>query len=691
MKELFYPKSVVVVGVSEDPANMTKFVVENLLEFRFKGKIFLVGRKPGFLFGRKIYTALGEIRESIDVAVILTPAHTISQMLEECGRKKIRWAVIETGGFGEFSEEGAQIGTELLRISKKWGIRIVGPNGLGLLNAHNGFVLPLANLKRSSFRNGKVSILAQSGGVSFVYLDLLSNANIGVSKVVSMGNKLDLDEIDYLKYLIRDPETEIIGIYLEGLERGRELIDIARSTTKPIILHKANTGGESANIAKLHTAALANDDKILEAALRQAGIIRVKDFRSFINVVKILTLPPMKGEKIAIMSRSGGVAVVASDSAEQYGFRLAPMTKGFQRRIQNIFKLKFIQLTNPIDFGGLFNVDLYAKVIEQALKIKSIDGVVVLYAPTNQEEIEHSRRLIQPMKELCFRYGKPVLALAYYWTEHLASIKDSINFPIFTEIDDAMCALSISRSYHGRQTLQKKRLSFHYSVDRSRVKTLLQKAKREKRDPLLSESIEILTAYGIPFADYSVVRHKRDLEKAIKVVGTPVAMKMISSKISHKSDVGGVILDIHDLSGAVNAYDRIQKIGNGRFSGVLVQKMVMGGKEVILGTKRDPAFGPVVLFGLGGIYTEIFKDSSLRVVPIIPFEAEEMISELRGAAMLKGVRGERALDTGALVGGLLRLSQLMIDFPEIGGIDMNPVRVLGKGAMAIDARLLLNH
>ena len=280
MEQLFYPKSVVVIGVSESPDNLAKNIVENLFEFQFKGEIILVGKREGVLFGRQICTSVEDIKEGIDVAVILTPAPTVPNILEACGRKKIRWAIVETGGFSEYSAEGAQLEKEILQIAKKWGMRIAGPNGVGLINVDNGFVVPFINLKRDPVFKGKVSILAQSGGVALTYFNLLSSANVGISKIVSMGNKLNLDEIDYLRYLIRDPETEIIGLYLESIGKGQELMDIVRSTSKPIVLHKANIGEGSRQIAKFHTAALANDDQVVDAALKQADAVRTKDFRS---------------------------------------------------------------------------------------------------------------------------------------------------------------------------------------------------------------------------------------------------------------------------------------------------------------------------------------------------------------------------------------------------------------------------
>ena len=679
----------VVIGVSERSDNLARAIVENLFEFQFNGEIFLVGKKGGILFGRRICTSMEDLRQGIDVAVILTPATTVPEILESCGQKGIRWAIIETGGFREYSEEGAQLEDEILEIARRWGIRIVGPNGIGIMNVHNGFVVPFVKLRGGPIGKGKISILAQSGGVLLTYANLLTSANVGLSKIVSIGNKMDLNEIDYLHYLIQDPQTEIIGLYLESLERGRELMDIARSTSKPIILHKANTGEGSRHIAKLHTAALANDDRVVEAALKQADIIRTKDFRSFVNAVKILSLPPIKGKNLVIISRSGGIGVVAADSAERHGFRLLPPDKNLQERFHSFFRAKVIQPTNPLDLGDLFNFDLYTNILEQVLKFPMVDGILFMHGATGEEK-EPSRRFIQAVKDLSIQYQKPV-ALQYNTDEQeLAYIKKALDYPIFTEPEDALTALAISRDHYRKLNILKEKPPF-FPVNRSQAEYLLQRARREQRDLLLPEAFEVLQAYGIPVADYQVVQGKGDLQKAMEELGKPVALKVVSPEISHKSDVGGVMLNLNDFSQAEKAYEKMNSLNEGKVAGVLVQKMVLEGKEVILGAKRDPSFGPVVLFGLGGIYVEILKETSLRVAPINRSESEEMISETKGSDIFKGLRGEQPLDTEALVESLLRLSQLVTDFPEIEGVDINPVKVLEKGAIAVDARILLTR
>lgn len=689
MDKLFYPKSVVVIGVSERPDNLARNIVENLFEFKFDGEVFLVGRKEGILFGRKILTSIDQLPDYVEVAVILTPAQTVPDLVEACGRKGIRWVIIETGGFREYSEEGGKLEQTILQIARKWGIRIVGPNGIGIANIENGFVVPFVKLKRGPVSKGKLSILAQSGGVLLSYANHMISANVGISKMVSMGNKLDLNEIDYLRYLIADPQTEIIGLYLESLERGRELMEIARSTSKPIIIHKANTGEGSRQIAKLHTAALANDDRVVEAALKQADIIRTKDFRSFVNAVKILSLPPCKGRNLVIISRSGGIGVVAADSAERHGFRLLPPDPKLQEQFHSLFRAKVIQPTNPLDLGDLFNFDIYTTILEQALRFQVVHSVLFQHGATAEEK-EPSRKFIQAVKELAFRYEKPV-ALQYNTDEEeLAYLKRTLDYPIFTEPEDALTALAISRDYYRRLTTLKEEPP-RFPVERDHAFRVIQKGIEERRDPLLQESLEILQAYGIPVADYQVVYKKEELKRAIEKIGIPAAMKIISPEISHKSDVGGVILHIDSLKKAEEAYDKMLGLDPKHKAAILLQRMISNGKEVILGAKRDPSFGPVLLFGLGGIYVEVLKETSLRVAPINRSEASEMISELKGSAILKGVRGEKPSDLEALMEMLLRLSQLMIDFPEIEGMDINPVMALEKGAIAVDVRILLSE
>jgi len=567
---LFYPRSVVVIGVSESRDNLARIIYENLIEFQFQGEIFLVGRKEGTLHGRKVFTSLEPLNEGIDVAVILTPAPTVLGFLEACGKKKIPWVIIESGGFREYSDEALQLETEILRIAKTRGFRIVGPNCIGVFNSEHGFVVPFASLKRSMAAHGGVSILTQSGGVSFSFYRFLSTTNVGIAKMVSMGNKLDLDEIDYLRYLIQDPRTEVIGLYLESLERGKELMEVARSTPKPIIVHKANTGEGSREIAKLHTAALANDDQVVDAALKQAGIIRTRNFRSFANIVKVLSLPPMKGNNLVVISRSGGMAIVAADSAGSYGFRLFPLAQTFQDQIHSFFRAKVIRPTNPVDLGDLFDFDLYTRILEYVLKIEGVDGILFQHGASGEER-EPSRRLVQAMKDLCHKYGKPVAFCYFTDDEELGVIKKAVNFPVFMEPDDALSALAVSRDhYRKKNTPREDPIAF--SVHRDRVRRLLQKAIQEGRDPVLPEALAVLKAYGIRVAPSSIVQRQDDLKSALQKIRKPIALKVISPAVSHKSDVGGVALNLRSFTEARKTFKVLEGLDPESSSGFWLKR-----------------------------------------------------------------------------------------------------------------------
>jgi len=688
MDKLFYPESVVVIGVSDNPDNLGRIIVENLFEFQFKGEIILVGRRKGILFGRKILSSIDEIPEGIDVATILTPAPTIPKIIEECGRKKIPWVIIETGGFSEYSEDGENLSKEILSIARNWGIRIVGPNGIGIINIENGFVVPFVKLRRTGVNPGRISIISQSGGISLAYFNLLTSSNVGIAKIISMGNKLDLDELDYLNYLINDPKTEIIGLYLESLKNGRKLMELAQSTSKPIIVHKANTTEGSRKIAKLHTAALANDDRVVDAALSQAGLIRTKDFRSFVSAVKILSLPPMKGNHLVILSRSGGIAIVAADAAESFGFQLYPLSEEFTEQVHSYFRAKVIRPTNPLDLGDLFDFDLYLKILDQVLNIHEVDGVLFQHGAAGDEK-EPSRKLIHAIKDLSFRYKKPIALCLLTDEEELAHIKRMIDFPIFSEPSEALSALAVSRDFYNKRNNVRENFNV-FKADEGSINKIIENAKREHRDLIITEAFEILKIYGISVADYWVVKSGKDLKELMETVEGPFALKVIASKIYHKSDIKGVILNINNFEKAIEAYEYLEKLGGNQW-GVLVQKMVPNGREFILGGKRDPSFGPTILFGMGGIFVEVLKETSIRVAPITWEEAEEMIFELKSSEILKGIRGEKSSNVDSLIHAILRLSQLMIGIPEIEGVDINPLILTDKDAFAVDARIILKR
>lgn len=700
MEKFFSPKSIAVIGVSESPANLAKNIVGNLLEFGFNGIIYQVGRIEGTLFNQKIYTSVLEIEDPIDAAVILTPAPTIPAILDECGRRGIKNVIIESAGFREYDEDGRAIEERLTKTAKKYGIRFIGPNCIGTMDVHSGLATSFVGFK-DDFKRGDISVITQSGGVGFSYLNIFGSENLGLSKFASIGNKLNVDENDLLEYLLKDEKTGIICIYLEGVSDGIHLMELARHATKPILLQKANIGNLAKSIARSHAASLSSDDAVVSAALKQCGIARVTDKETLVNTLKILPLPRMRGNRLAIISRSGGHAIIAADASEECGFELAPLSKTFIKEVEGHLRGNVIKLTNPIDIGDLFDYGMYAKIIEETLRQDYVDGVVFMHAYFSATEGKPSRTLFNQIVKLSKKYDKPVGICIATDEDELSRLRKDISYPIFDVPTAVIRALAQSREFYLRRAhkipphpplkkggkenfpvlLKGGRRGFRYSSK------IIKRCIKQKRNPLLQEGMAVFEAYGIPVVKSVWVKNEDEAAKAAQKIGYPVALKISSQKISHKTDVGGVRLNIRNEQQLREEYKEITKIAKD----IIIQPMLKRGWELILGAKQDPNFGPIVMAGLGGIFVEIFKDTSIRVVPFDRNEAASMLAELKGYKILQGARGDKPYDIKGVEDAILRLAQLIADFPEIKEIDINPFYVLhrGQGGCALDARIIL--
>jgi acetyltransferase len=696
MREVFYPNSVAVVGVSPNPDNLGRNIVHNLVEFGFDGIVYAVGPKGGIFATRRIYKSVLDIPDHVDLAVILVPAKVVPAVLEECGQKGIRWAVIETAGFREYGEEGRRIEDEVVKVANQYGIRFVGPNCIGVINMESGLCVPFPRLK-PFISAGDVSMVSQSGGVGMSVMNHMANEGIGLNKFVSAGNMLDITAEDLLEYLIEDEGTKIIFMYLESIRDGRRLMDVARRSPKPILVFKANIGRLGKSIAASHTAALSSDDRVVDAALRQCGISRIHDATMLSNYMKTLRLPPMRGRNLAIISRSGGHAIVAADACEVSGFGLADFPEPFIREIEKEFRASVIKLTNPLDLGDLFDLDVYGRIVDQTLRQDDVDGVVFLHTSVAQTERDKTRELLGRLVELCHHYDKPVAVYLSTDAGEIGELRRMYNFPIFTQIVETFRALEMSYEHEQKiAQVQAEEAAPSYTVEKERVGKLIEAALAERRDLLLHEAVEVLEYYGIPTIRSLQATNGEEAQAAAESIGYPVAMKVISEHISHKSDVGGVQLNLRNRQAVVEAFeDMTERIHRAypdvKIDGVLVQPMAVGGRELILGGRQDEHFGPVVLVGMGGIFVEIFEEVSVRVVPISRREALAMVEELRGSPILMGARGQKRFDVEAVVEAILRLGQLLQDFPQIEELDINPLRVFheGDGCRALDARVIL--
>ncbi len=738
MRRIFYPNNIVVIGVSERPDNLARNIIANLHAFGYPGQLYAVGRQTGEVQGVPIVTSLDQVPDNLDLAVVLTPAAAVPDLMEECGRKGIRRVVIESGGFSELSEKGRQLEKRLLEIARQWDIRFVGPNCISVINLENGMCLPFPPLSPRTTRLGSASVIAQSGGVSITYLDRLCTAGVGANKGVSIGNKADLDETDYLAYLLEDPGTEIICLYLESIEDGRKLMEMARSSSKPIIVHKSNRGQASQRIAFSHTAALADDDQIVSAAFRQAGILRAESFEDAVSIAQGLALPPVRGDDLVIISRSGGHAVVAADMAERYGFRLPPLTEDFTQRVRALFRADVIALTNPVDLGVIFDFDLYARIVEGCLQTLSPDAILLIntYSLT---EAEGAHRLARRVEQIVKESGRPIAFCAYAQGDETQATQREIRLPIFAEIEQAVRGLAASREWHrwrashaaqsvipsdappppsgGQGPSEAKNLA--RAEQRPLAAPSLRSGLRLKAWPERSEGVandgerlaselsrlptgkvftadralSLCQAYGVPVAPWQLAADIEEAAQAAERLGYPVVLKILSAQVTHKSDVGGVALGLTDAAAVRKEGDAMlarvaERVPEAR-PRLMVQRMVAGGLEVILGGKRDHSFGPVVMFGLGGIHVEVLDDVAFRVAPLSRVDAKEMIQEVRGKRLLGGVRGRPPADREALIQALLSLSRLMVENPRIEEVDINPLLLFEEGAAAVDARVCL--
>ena len=697
MNGLFCAESIVVIGVSESEDNLGKNIVANLVNFGYQGKIYAVGPRGGEVLGHPVYRSIAELPGTPDLAVILTPARIVHDMLAQCGEKGTRWAVIESAGFRELGTRGEMLEREILEASKRFGLRFVGPNCVGTANTANGLYTVFVAFG-TPFRRGKIGVFAQSGGVGLCLVERLCTSGAGISKFVSMGNKLDLDEADYLAYLMDDPETAVIYFYLEGFKSGRSFADLARRCPKPVILHKSNTGAMSLTIAQSHTAVLAADDQVVDAVCRESGILRVHSISEAVTAAKGLCLPPLKGKNLAILSRSGGHAVLAADLCAGYGFRLPPLERDILDEAQSRSRAGVIRLGNPLDLGDIYDFPFYINVVEKVLRQNDIDGVVFIFVAQMVIEREATRRFVENMAALSSQSGKPVATVMDIPFEDRVHLEKNSNFPFFLEPAEAVRALAVQseRSKTGASDPLEHESDtaapFHdnLTIPVKKIEKWFGDIEGQNRQPLLHETLDLLDLTGIPTVPWRMARSLDMALEAAENLGFPVALKAVAPSLLHKSDRGGLALDVRNAESLRSEWHRVQKVSDD-IVGIVVQKMASASRELVAGGKRDPSFGPVVLTGLGGIMVEVMKDVSIRLAPIDTDAAMEMLGELSGKRILGRFRGMREADLKAAARILAQVSLLMHHFPQIREMDLNPVSLddEGRGAVALDARLLI--
>ena len=684
MHKMFYPESVMIYGVSSSPGNLSRNTVENLERFGFQGSVYMVGREGGEFNGRKIYQHIEDIETVPDLAVFLIPAKAIPDVLEQCGEKGIPYALIQSAGFSEFTEGGRKLEEKLLDIARHWNIRFMGPNCIGTINLDNGLVLPFVPMYPDAMKKGPVSLISQSGGMVVDGLRLLTFENIGVNKAVSIGNKLNLNECDYLEYLISDKETRVIGIYLENFADGRRLMDLARKTEKPIVVLKANRSTSSHQIANFHTTALAGDDDVADAALKQAGIHRVRTLMEMADALKIFSLPSMKEKKVGVVCRSGGQAVILADAVHRHGFALAEFSDHVFDHVRKEIRAGVIRMTNPLDLGDVFDIRFYEEVIEKVLQEPEVSGVVFGHLYIHAVSIPPTQALIRAAKRLSEQYQKPVVFFMIASKKFFFTLKDTDDFPIFADPEQAVQAMAVSLQHHENQAMRAAKQ--HPVPVRIKPEVFASSgATPEFMDP--AESFGLLKSYGLPVADFAVAGNLTEAINAAENMGYPVALKIAAPEILHKTEARGVHLNLADGQTLSDAF------GSMNTDRVIVQKMSSPGREVIIGGRQDREFGPVILFGLGGIFVEVIRDVAMRICPIDRGEAGRLIEDTKGARILRGYRNQAPSDLEALKDCLVKVSQLLVEHPEVQNLDINPMLIFdeGQGCLIVDVKIQIER
>jgi acyl-CoA synthetase (NDP forming) len=691
MQKFYYPEKVAVVGVSENPSNLGRGIILNMREAGYTGTIYPVGPRGGTVYGLPIYTHLKELPEAVDLAAVLTPARFVPQVVADCGEAGITRVVVESGGFSELGEQGRALEEEIVRLIERYNIRLIGPNGLGLMNMEIGLALPFSQIVPVP-RRGNISIISQSGGVGMHVISWMTKEGLGLNKFLSLGNKLNVKENEALAYFLEDPGTEIIYLYLEGLEDGRQLLEVAKHATKPIFLQMPNVVSETTAIAMSHTASLATDEKVLDAACRQGNMFRMLRQSDFLNAAKMVGQAPVKGNRLVILSRSGGEAVVAAYACKRYGFQLPPLNERLANFILESSRSQIIKPGNPIDLGDIFDFQVYSQVMDHLCHDPEVDAVLLNYGPVYDPEREDAQAMVKHLIKSSREAGKPLAISVCATLEEEDFFREEMGVPAFHFPGDAVRALSYSRDFALRHppddpTVEAPRF------DDKEITTLLTKAVENGFLPM-PQALSLMEAAGLSVAGWRTATNAEMALKAASQLGFPVVLKLSAPSLVHKTEAGGVLLNLADLPGVAAAYQQLadlaaKELPPGEAWEVVVMKQVAGGEEVLLGGQRDQSFGPLVACGAGGILTEIMEDVSLRVAPISPQEARRQILETRIGRILEGVRGRHAADLEALSRALSALSHLMERFPQVQEVDLNPVRVFPgeKGLVVLDARV----
>ncbi|HEC77014.1 MAG TPA: CoA-binding protein [Thermoplasmatales archaeon] len=688
LEPLFNPKNIAIIGASHHEGKIGHTVVKNIVDSGYKGRIYPVNPKGGEILGNKVYKNISEIEEDVDLSIIVVPARITVDVIDEVA-KKSKFIIVITSGFSEVGNiEGEK---KLIENAKKYGARVLGPNVFGIYSAKP----PVnATFGPSKIKRGNVAVISQSGALGIAMIGKASEENMGLSAIVSIGNKADLTEAEILSYLFNDNLTKVVFLYIEGLENGREFLEIVRNkpSNKSIIVLKAGRSKAGAKAVASHTGSLAGSDIVFDSALRQVGILRADTLEDGLNWVASVALsPPPKGKNVVIVTNGGGLGVIAADACEKYGLKLFDDMKILKKTFEDVMP-EFGSYKNPVDITGQAGGKEYRMALEKAFNEPNIHSILALYCDRGDAQMEEIKKALI---EVSKKYSNKPALYTIFGGEGASSIIQALKregIPAFSDVEDAVS--SLYALYKVNERKEEGKLE-KIEMKEDKISEIIERARKEGRRKLLSnEAKEILKQAGIDVPEFFVARNIEEAIKLANKIGYPVAMKVLSEDIIHKTDVGGVILNIENDKEVADAYEAIiesckRNVPKAVIKGVEITKMLEKGLETIIGATNDASFGKVVMFGLGGIYVEVMKDVSFRVAPVPKKEIRRMLREIESYPLLTGIRGEKSKDLDSLVDTIYRIGILVTKFDEIIELDINPLILYEKGAKVADARMVI--
>jgi acetyl coenzyme A synthetase (ADP forming)-like protein len=703
LDSLLKPQSIAVVGASRRAGSIGREILHQLIEFEYRGMLFPVNPQADFVHSMKAYPSVSSIPDQVDLAIIVVPREAVLAVVDDCGKKGVKGLVVITAGYSETGEEGRRMEAELGERIRRYGMRMIGPNCMGLINTDPAVhmdstfapTLPLA---------GRIAFMSQSGALGVAILNIAQQLDIGFSYFVGLGNRTDVSSNDMLLYWEDDPNTDLILMYLESFGNTKRFMQIARriSKRKPILAVKSGRTEAGARAASSHTGALSARqglDIAADALLEQSGVIRVNTVEELFDLTLGFSKNPLpRGNRMGILTNAGGPAIMATDTAVSLGLRLAELSPRTRQELRRLLPPEAI-VQNPVDMTGKSDRSRYDPCAQILLEDESVDSLLVVFVPPMMID---AMDIVEGLEALRKKFDKPMFGVFMAPDEFFQELNEKhpghMAIYLFPESAvQALAALDRYRQWRAKPVGEVR----SFDVDREAAVDLLDEVRRQGRSDLTSpEGQRLLECYGIAVARSAVAKDGKELEEIAKAVCFPVVLKAVTPGLIHKTEAGGVMLDIQTPEDLIAAAQKMTEAVKRRHPpaavadgpmGFLVQEYVHGGREVIVGMTHDPKFGPLVMFGLGGIYVETFHDVVFRVPPITDLEAQEMIRQIRGYRLLEGVRGEPAVDLGGLAEILQRFSQLVEDLPQLAEMDINPFMVFpdAKSFRAVDTRVRL--